>query len=115
MSFLSSTGALPERMATYIEANYMHDLSVQDMATHFGYADAYFCKIFKQAFGKSFITYLTDYRIRRAKEYLSMPGKTISAAGRAVGYDDPNYFAKVFKRATGSTPSEYRTSRQDAQ
>lgn len=110
-----SAGGLTERMQAFIEDNYMHDLSVQDMASHFGYADAYFCRIFKQAFGKSFISYLTDLRIQKAKEYLASPQGTISAAGRAVGYEDPNYFAKVFKRAAGCTPTEYRNSVHSAQ
>lgn len=95
----------------YIQDHYMEELSVQDIAGHFGYADSYFCRIFKQHFGKSFISYLTDYRIGKAKTLLRET-RSIGEAGRDVGYADPNYFAKVFRRVTGMSPSEYLQSEE---
>ena len=92
----------------YIEVHYMEDLSVQDMSERFNYSEAYFCKRFKQTYGKSFVSYLTEYRIERAKELLRTESISIRAAGKAVGYPDPNYFAKVFRRVTGKSPSDYR-------
>ena len=92
----------------YIEAHYMEDLSVQEMSERFSYSEAYFCKRFKQVYGKSFVSYLTEYRIGRAKELLRNGSISIRAAGKAVGYPDPNYFAKVFRRVTGKSPSDYR-------
>ena len=92
----------------YIEEHYMEDLSVQDMSERFNYSEAYFCKRFKQTYGKSFVSYLTEYRIERAKELLRTESISIRAAGKAVGYPDPNYFAKVFRRVTGKSPSDYR-------
>ena len=92
----------------YIEAHYMEDLSVQDLSERFSYSEAYFCKRFKQVYGKSFVSYLTEYRIERAKELLRNGSISIRAAGKAVGYPDPNYFAKVFRRVTGKSPSDYR-------
>ena len=92
----------------YIEAHYMEDLSVQEMSERFSYSEAYFCKRFKQVYGKSFVSYLTEYRIGRAKELLRNETISIRAAGKAVGYPDPNYFAKVFRRVTGKSPSDFR-------
>ena len=92
----------------YIEAHYMEDLSVQEMSERFSYSEAYFCKRFKQVYGKSFVSYLTEYRIGRAKELLRNESISIRAAGKAVGYPDPNYFAKVFRRVTGNSPSDFR-------
>jgi YesN/AraC family two-component response regulator len=92
----------------YIEAHYMEDLSVQEMSERFSYSEAYFCKRFKQVYGKSFVSYLTEYRIGRAKGLLRNGSISIRAAGKAVGYPDPNYFAKVFRRVTGKSPSDYR-------
>ena len=92
----------------YIEVHYMEDLSVQEMSERFSYSEAYFCKRFKQVYGKSFVSYLTEYRIGRAKELLRNGSISIRAAGKAVGYPDPNYFAKVFRRVTGKSPSDYR-------
>ena len=72
------------------------------------YSDAYFCKIFKQCFGKGFIVYLSEYRVEKAKELLSDVAINIKNVSQEVGYRDSNYFAKVFKRIVGETPTEYR-------
>ena len=72
------------------------------------YSDAYFCKIFKQCFDKSFVMYLSEYRVKKAKELLEDTMVNIKDVSSRVGYRDSNYFAKVFKRMTGNTPSEYR-------
>ncbi|ETP71334.1 response regulator (CheY-like receiver domain and AraC-type DNA-binding domain-containing protein) [Lachnospiraceae bacterium JC7] len=95
-------------MMEYVEKNYMEDISVQDIAKALNYSEAYFCKLFKQHFGTNFVSFLSEYRISRAKELLSKTYVNIKDIGRSVGYPDSNYFAKVFKRITGKSPSEYR-------
>lgn len=97
------------RIRSFIEENYRYDLSVQDMAERLGYSEAYFCKLFKQHFGQSFVSYLTEYRIRQASRMLRETSDSIGDIGRACGYPDPNYFTKVFRRIIGQTPREYRT------
>lgn len=92
----------------YIENNYKEDIALQDVAGLFGYSDVYFCKLFKQNFGKNFITYLNEFRIERAKELLSDPQINIKDVSIEAGYRDANYFTRVFKRMVGKTPSEYR-------
>ena len=86
----------------------MFDISMQEVARTMNYSEAYFCKLFKQFFGKNFTAYLTEYRIEMAKKMLQTPTVNIKEIGKAVGYADSNYFAKVFKRVTGKSPSEYR-------
>ena len=97
-----------EIISPYIETNYMYDISMQDLARHMNYSEAYFCKLFKQCFNKNFTSYLTEYRVVEAKRMLAMPTVNVKDIGRAVGYSDSNYFAKVFKRITGQSPTEYR-------
>lgn len=92
----------------YIENNYKEDIALQDVAGLFGYSDVYFCKLFKQNFGKNFITYLNEFRIERAKELLADPQINIKDVSIESGYRDANYFTRVFKRMVGKTPSEYR-------
>jgi len=92
----------------YLQENYMYDISMQDLAKKMNYSEAYFCSLFKQCFGKNFTPYLTEYRVEQAKKLLAQPTVNIKEAGRAVGYGDSNYFAKVFKRITGQSPTEYR-------
>ena len=100
--------AVAENIRQYISAHYKEDISLQSVAVEMNYSDAYFCKIFKQCFDKSFIVYLTEYRISQAKKLLSDVRINVKDVSTDVGYRDSNYFAKVFKRAVGSTPTEYR-------
>lgn len=99
---------LTDLIYQYIKNNYMFDISMQEVARTMNYSEAYFCKLFKQYFGKNFTAYLTEYRIETAKKMLQTPTVNIKEIGKAVGYADSNYFAKVFKRVTGESPSEYR-------
>lgn len=97
-----------DKIKFYIEKHYKEDVSLQELAGMMDYSDAYFCKIFKQCFHKSFIMYLSEFRVGKAKELLEDTMVNIKDVSSSVGYRDSNYFAKVFKRMTGSTPSEYR-------
>ena len=101
-------GGQQERIRQIIRRDYMNELSVSDIADELGYSEAYFCKLFKQYFGQSFISFLTDYRIREAKRLLTGTNISVKDAGQAVGYADANYFAKVFKRVTGQSPTDCR-------
>ena len=81
---------------------------MQDMARMMNYSEAYFCKLFKQCFHKNFTSYLTEFRVAEAKKMLEEPTVNVKEIGKAVGYADSNYFAKVFKRITGQSHTEYR-------
>ncbi len=97
-----------EMIRDHIRENYMHDLSVQTMAEKTNYSEPYFCRMFKQSFGQNFTSYLTEYRIKMAKKMLEQPTVNVKDVGKAVGYEDSNYFTKVFRRITGQSPTEYR-------
>ena len=84
------------------------ELGIQDVAELFNYSEAYFCKIFRQCFDKSFTTYLMEYRINKAKELMMDLRYNIKDIGTEVGYRDSNYFSKIFKKAEGMTPTEFR-------
>ncbi len=106
--------AVAESIRTYVETHYMEDITLQNMAEVMNYSDAYFCKLFKQCFDKSFVSYLTWFRMEKAKELLGDPLVNVKDISSKVGYQDSNYFAKVFKRLAGMTPSEYRLQRLQA-
>ena len=99
-----------EIIRDYIRENYMYDLSVQDLADKMNYSEPYFCRLFKQSFGQNFTAYLTEYRVSMAKKMLEEPTVNIKDIGKSVGYEDSNYFTKVFRRITGQSPTEYRNS-----
>ncbi len=100
--------AVAEKIRTYIDNHYKEDIALQDVAGAMNYSDAYFCKMFKQCFGKGFIVYLSEYRVEKAKELLADVAANIKDISSEVGYRDSNYFAKVFKRVAGETPTDYR-------
>ena len=102
---MSRVGAM---IRSFIEENYMYDISMQELARRMNYSETYFCKLFKQYFDQNFTAYLTEYRIAEAKKLLEQPTFNIKDVGKAVGYSDSNYFTKVFKRITGQSPTEYR-------
>lgn len=94
----------------YIRSNYMKEISMQDAARTMNYSDAYFCKLFKQCFDQNFTTYLTHFRMGEAKKLLQNRDMNVKDVSLMVGYQDSNYFSKVFKRITGVIPSEFRDS-----
>ena len=99
-----------DKIRAYIVQHYMEDIAVKDIAGTLGYSEAYFCKRFKQYFGHSFVSYLTDYRMQRAEELMRTSTLSIKEIGKSVGYPDPNYFTKVFRRVRGVSPSGFRDS-----
>ncbi len=101
------------KIISYIKTNYEKDLSLCDVAARFGYSEVYFCKYFKQNFNVNFTTFLTNLRMDKAKELLSDSSINIKTIGNQVGYADPNYFSKVFKRIVGVTPSEFRADHHE--
>ncbi len=104
-----SANLLVGEVTRYIEEHYKEDIALQNIAGLMGYSDVYFCKLFKQNFGKNFITFLNEFRIDRAKELLADPKINIKDVSVEAGYRDANYFTRVFKRMVGMTPSEYRS------
>lgn len=97
-----------EDIRNYIGKNYREDISMQSAAQFMGYSEAYFCKLFKQCFHVNFSAYLNEYRIDKAKVMMADPRINMKDISIACGYSDSNDFARVFKRITGQTPSDYR-------
>lgn len=100
--------AVKKMILEYISIYYTEDIALQDIASSLQYSDAYFSKLFKQCFDKNFTAYLSEYRIEKAKMLLSDITINVKEISSQVGYRDANYFARVFKRVIGVTPSEYR-------
>ena len=101
-------GQVRENIERYIRSNYTSELSMQDVAKAMNYSEAYFCKLFKQCFKVNFSAWLNEFRVDKAKEMLRDTRLSVREISLACGYTDANYFARVFKRITGKTPSEYR-------
>lgn len=92
----------------YIENNYMHKITIADIAAEVGLSQSHFMKYFKNTVGSSFIEYLGEYRLTMASRLLLSSDSSILAISEEVGYDNLSYFNRSFKRRYGTTPSAYR-------
>ncbi len=101
---------LISKVIKYIHSNYQKNISLDDAAKEVNLSYHYFSKFFKESMGKSFIDYLTEIRIESSKVLLKDAEFSIKEIGYRIGYSDPNYYCKTFKKVTGMTPTEYRTS-----
>lgn len=99
----------PVRIAReYILKNYSRQLTLEEVASQAGFSAVYFSTMFKKLTGQSFADYLTEVRLEEAKRMLKEDNKSILEISEAVGYSDNKYFRKLFKKATGMKPSDYR-------
>ena len=73
----------------------------------------YFSKLFKEEMGQSFIEYVTGIRMEKAKELLSKTDKSMKEICNEIGYADPNYFSRTFKKNVGFTPTEFKEKREE--
>ncbi|MDO5422928.1 MAG: AraC family transcriptional regulator [Eubacteriales bacterium] len=97
-----------QTMLDYITQHYCEDLSIQDLSDLCCINPNYASQLFKQETGCTFSSYLTDLRIQRAVHLLTTTDMAVFLIASHVGYRDYFYFAKVFKKITGSTPTAYR-------
>lgn len=93
----------------FVKANYADkDISIEMVCSFLNVSAAYFSTVFKKTTGKTFINYLTEYRMEKAVKLLEeTDGKTYEIADM-VGYADPNYFSYVFKKQFGVSPVKYK-------
>lgn len=92
----------------YIETHYADSLTLEEVAEYVELSPFYFSKLFKDRFGVTFIDYLTEIRIKQAKLEMEDQGRSLKEICFSVGYKDPNYFSRVFKKHTGLSPTEFR-------
>lgn len=92
----------------YINDNYNQDIAINDMADKFNMSPNYFSAVFKRETGQTTVNFIKDLRLKKACEYLTHSDKSVVEISKEVGYEDSQYFFKVFKKATGLTPLQYR-------
>lgn len=100
--------SLVEKAKSYINENFQKDLSLDEISREYDISPYYFSKIFKDETGENFIEYLTGVRMEKAKQLLLNKELSMKEICSMVGYADPNYFSRSFKKNVGVTPTEYR-------
>lgn len=92
----------------YFNTNYNKDLNVEDYAASRGMSVSWFIRTFKQYAGTTPMQYIVALRITNAQMLLETTNYNVTEIGNFVGYDNPLYFSRIFKKQKGFSPSEYR-------
>lgn len=95
----------------YIQQHFREALNMAVVSNHVSMNYSLFSLLFKQYTGSNFVSYLQNLRIDEAKQLLESTDWRVNEIGRRVGFVDEKHFLKVFKTATGFSPTEYRKSR----
>jgi YesN/AraC family two-component response regulator len=106
-----STQAPPDKITAareFIERNFEKELTLHDVAGQVFLSPKYFSRIFQEKTGTTFNAFRVGLRIQKAKQLLKKRDLTVSQVASMVGYETPDAFMKVFKKVTGTRPSEYR-------
>ena len=94
----------------WIRINMRNDITLTEVANYFHYNPEYFSRKFKKSTKQTFIKYLTELRLTKARDLLINTTMGIKEIAFYVGYNSPKYFMKAFKKSEQVTPSEYRSS-----
>lgn len=98
-----------ETAKKYIAEQYMTEtISLNTVSAKVNMSPSYFSAVFSREVGKTFVEYLTETRMRKAKELLMCSPMKTSEIGFEVGYKDPHYFSYIFKKTQGCSPKEYK-------
>lgn len=104
----SSISQQIESIHDYIQDHYMEHLSLSDLSAQFYVEPSYLSRKFSQKYNETITTFITRRRMDKAKELMKDDANKLEAISFKVGYDDYNYFSRVFRRFEGMSPSEYK-------
>lgn len=102
------------RVLRYLNLHMGESVFVEDIARRFGCSVGHFHRLFKRHTGCAPMVYLTHARIQHAAQLLQLTRLPVAEIGRRVGFDDPFYFSRVFRRQMGMAPSECRDRQRAA-
>ncbi|WP_217595528.1 response regulator [Cohnella sp. GbtcB17] len=99
------------KIIQYIEQHYDQDITLGSLSRYVMMGENYVSALFKKKTGETLIHYLHRTRVDKAIELLLSTDLPVNRIGQRVGFMNDNYFIKIFKRMTGTTPSQYRNHR----
>jgi len=97
-----------QKICNYINENIAEDITLEQMADFAGVNPFYLSKLFKEEKGVTFITFLTDKRLEKARALLKETNLSIKEITTEIGYNDQNYLSRLFKNKFGLSPKEFR-------
>ncbi|KRF18443.1 response regulator transcription factor [Paenibacillus sp. Soil787] len=108
---MNETSQLSNKMMKalrYIHEHYHEEISIEGVTFAIGISPSYLHQLFKKELDRTFLDYVTEYRIQQAKRILRQEDAKISEVAARIGYRSPQHFTQVFKRVTGILPHQYR-------
>jgi len=102
--------SLPQLLKIHIDTNYPQNLTTENLCATLGISRSLLYKIAKDTFGCGVSQYITELRVKKAKELLKTGEMKVAEVAAAVGIPDYSYFTKVFKKAVGCTPKAYAST-----
>ena len=100
------------RILSYIEQNYMNQITLDDISEHIHLCESECTRLFKRHMNTTLFSFLQEYRIERSLEYLNTK-ESISSIAEKTGFSDSNYYSKVFSKIKGCSQREYRKNLKD--
>jgi len=105
---LSGTTIVMNQLITHLKENYSQSITLEQLAELSGFSSCHLSKVFKKHTGMNYSDYLAYLRVDMGRKMLTQSKKSVKEISQMVGYSDPNYFARVFKKYEKITPTEYR-------
>lgn len=106
--YSSAKTELMKEMVSYLQSHYEEKITLDEIAKRFNLSPKYFCRFFKENFGKGMVEYLNYFRMEQAAKRLLETDQRILDVALGVGFENFSYFIKKFKEIYGCTPSAYR-------
>lgn len=105
-------GYYSQHVKSIIDEHFPNNLSISELSEAVHLSPNYLCRVFKKETGLTLTDYITQLRIDRAKQFLRHDRQLKTyEIGELVGYADPVYFTKLFKKVVGKTPKAYRLAK----
>jgi len=99
-----------DKATAYFNEHYSEEICIDEYAENNHFSVSWFIRNFKQCTGSTPMQYILSKRIYNAEILLQNPSYNVTEISRIVGYDNPLYFSRIFKKVKGLSPSEYRNS-----
>lgn len=103
-----ANASLLSKIMYYIQENLSESLTLQDIAEHFNISKSYLMKLFRQSLHSSVTVYINRIKMDHAAQLLRTSMMNISEIAAFLGYHDPAYFSRVFKKYFGQSPSQFQ-------
>lgn len=97
-----------KKVCAYVDENLASDISLETAADFAGLSSFYLSKLFKEEKGETFINFISEKRLEKSRQLLEETELSIKEITAEVGYNDQNYFSRIFKSKYGLSPKEYR-------